>query len=101
MQLKGLGGIAACLVLFVAPFARAEGELTTKASAEVGAYADSVAVEVLTPTVAGSVESPTAGWRVDGHYLVDVVTAASPDIVATASRRWTEVRQAGHIGGRY
>jgi hypothetical protein len=45
--------------------------------------------------------SPTAGWGVNGRYLLDVVTAASPDIVATASPRWTEVRHAGNLGVKY
>jgi Protein of unknown function (DUF3570) len=76
-------------------------ELTSKASTEVAAYQDSVATSVLTPSVGLSVESPTAGWRVNGRYLVDVVSAASPDIVATASPRWTEVRHAGTAGARY
>ncbi len=40
-----------------------------------------------------------AGWSVDGRYLVDVVSAASVDIVSTASRRWEEVRHAGSLGG--
>ena len=62
---------------------------------ELGTYADSDHVEVLTPSVAGEVEDPTAGWSAHGEYLVDAVSAASVDIVSTASRHWTEVRQAG------
>lgn len=85
---------------FVSDVARA-GDVTTKASTEVAAYQDSVATSVLTPSVGVSVENPTAGWRGNGRYLVDVVTAASPDIVSTASPRWTEVRNAGNIGARY
>jgi hypothetical protein len=78
-----------------------EGRTDVRVRSEVAGYTDSVAVGVLTPSVRGKVESPTAGWSVDGSYLVDVVTAASPDVVSTASRRWSEVRQAGAIGGRY
>jgi hypothetical protein len=33
--------------------------------------------------------------------LVDVVSAASVDIIATASRRWHEVRHAGTLSGEY
>jgi hypothetical protein len=58
-------------------------------------------VSVLTPTVGVSVDDPVAGWGIDGHYLVDIVSAASPDIVATASPRWTEVRNAGDLGIKY
>jgi hypothetical protein len=70
-------------------------------AAAMTAYSDTNAVSVLTPTINGSIEQPTAGWGATAAYLVDVVTAASPDIVSTATRRWTEVRHAGSIGGRY
>jgi hypothetical protein len=75
--------------------------LTTRGFTEIGGYQDSVAVSVLTPSVGASVEDPTSGWGIDGRYLVDFVTAASPDIVATASPRWSEVRHAGNLGARY
>jgi len=71
------------------------GKLVERASTEMAAYSDTNHVAVLTPSITGHVENPTAGWSVDGSYLVDVVSAASVDIVSTASRRWTEVRQAG------
>jgi hypothetical protein len=75
--------------------------IDVRASSDVSAYGDSDHVFVLTPSIAGNVGDPLAGWRVDGSYLVDVVSAASVDIVSTASRRWTEVRQAGTLGGEY
>ncbi len=86
--------------VFVVRNARA-GDVTAKASSEIAGYQDSVATSVLTPSIGVSLESPTAGWAANGRYLVDVVTAASPDIVSTASPRWSEVRNAGTIGGRY
>ena len=67
----------------------------------MGSYADSDHVFGFTPSIAGNVGNPTAGWSMDGSYLVDVVSAASVDIVSTASRHWTEVRQAGTLGGTY
>jgi len=97
MQLKLR--IAFLVIAYAAP--AVGDELTKRVSSEVGAYTDSVGVSVLTPTVAGSVENPTAGWGVNGRYLVDMVSAASPDIVATASPRWGETRHAGGIGARY
>lgn len=78
-----------------------ESNVTARASLEVAGYRDTLATAVLTPSVGGTVESPTAGWGITGRYLVDVVSAASPDIVATASPRWTEVRHAGNLGARY
>jgi hypothetical protein len=106
MQLGGRVSAAVGVLLFgslhVLPARADEGSnLTARASTEIAAYHDSTATSVLTPSIAASVESPTAGWGVNGRYLVDVVTAASPDIVSTASPRWTEVRNAGGLGFRY
>jgi hypothetical protein len=77
------------------------GNITARASAEVGGYVDSTATSVLTPSIAATVESPTEGWGVSGRYLVDMVSAASPDIVSTASPNWREIRHAGNLGARY
>jgi hypothetical protein len=75
--------------------------ITTRVGTQIAGYTDSVGVSVLTPSVSGRVENPIAGWSAQGRYLVDMVSAASPDVVATASPRWTEVRHAGSIGGQY
>ena len=80
-----------------APFRR----LNSVVSFDIGGYIDTQATTVLTPSLGGSVEDPVAGWSVNGRYLVDMVSAASPDIVATASPNWQEVRNAGNIGGKY
>jgi hypothetical protein len=56
---------------------------------------------VLTPSVGLGVANPTAGWSVNGKYLIDMVSAASPDIVATASPNFKEVRHGGGLGFRY
>jgi hypothetical protein len=71
------------------------------ASMEVGAYVDSDNVFVVTPTVAGSIGNELAGWHLSGRYLVDVVSAASADVVSTASPPFTEVRHAGTLEGTY
>lgn len=70
-------------------------------SSEIGGYADTNHVFVVSPTIAGHVANPTAGWSLDGRYLVDVVSAASVDIVATASPNFREVRHVGNLGGSY
>jgi hypothetical protein len=69
--------------------------LSAHLATEYGQYADTDHVFVETPSIRGAVSNPTAGWSVGGQYLVDVVSAASVDIVSTASRRWQEVRQEG------
>jgi hypothetical protein len=71
--------------------------LTIRGGMEVASYNDSTNVDVLSPTLFLSAENPTAGWRVGGSYTVDVVSNASPDIVATATRRFDEVRNAGSL----
>jgi Protein of unknown function (DUF3570) len=78
-----------------------EGKLLARASTEIAAYSDTDHVAVFTPSVAGHVENPSAGWSVDASYLIDVVSAASVDIISTASRRWTEVRHAAEAGAAY
>jgi hypothetical protein len=83
------------------PAPPAENPIDVRASTALAGYADTDHVFVVSPTIAGSLTDPTAGWSVDGRYLVDVVSAASVDIVSTASRRWIEVRNVGSLGGAY
>jgi hypothetical protein len=100
MQLKRWLWLAVPLVWLES--ARAEGgHIAASAPTEMGAYSDTDHVAVLTPSVSGHVEDPGAGWSLDGTYLVDVISAASVDIVSTASSRWTEVRQAGDARASY
>lgn len=75
--------------------------ITTRAGSEVAGYSDSMAVQVLSPSVTASVADEVAGWSVGGRYLLDAVSAASVDIVATASPRWNELRHVGSIDGSY
>jgi hypothetical protein len=80
---------------------RAPEDTTTKrASMELAGYNDSDHVTVVTPSVALGIED-TSGASLHATYLVDVVSAASVDIVSTASSRWKEVRQAGSVSGEY
>jgi Protein of unknown function (DUF3570) len=89
------------VVVAVTFAARADGNVTARATTEVAAYSDTDHVAVLTPSISGHIASPTAGWSVDGSYLVDVISAASVDIVSTASQQWTEARQAGTLSASY
>jgi len=73
--------------------------LNFKFGLEFSAYHDSDKVDVVSPTIFFNVENPTGGWGFGGSFLVDVVTAASTDIVATASPRWTEQRYVPALGG--
>jgi Protein of unknown function (DUF3570) len=75
--------------------------LSVRAASDVGTYADTDHVYVITPSLSGTISSPIEGWSVGGSYLVDVISAASVDIVATASQNWHEVRHAGTLHGAY
>ncbi len=75
--------------------------IDARVGTEYGQYADTDHVFVETPSVHGTVANPVAGWSASGQYLVDVVSAASVDIVSTASRNWNEVRQEGNVEGAY
>jgi len=82
---------------------RAPIEDTSKkhASLETAAYTDDQHVSVFTPSITGNVENVVDGASLSGTYLVDVVSAASVDILSTASPQWHEVRHAGMISGAY
>lgn len=54
---------------------------------------------VVTPTLAAAVEGPSGRWGIDASMLVDVISQASADLVATASQRGPEVRYAPTLGG--
>jgi tetratricopeptide (TPR) repeat protein len=87
-------------------FPKEEKPLIVRAGMDVGVYNDSTSVQVLSPMFRGAVISPTGGWNVGASYTIDVLTAASPDVVATASRRFDDTRHAvtgtaGYKPGRY
>ncbi len=75
--------------------------LVVRMGTDMAGYTDTTNVHVLTPSARASVTSPTSGWNVGGAYLVDFVTAASPDIVSQASRRYREQRHVGSLTGGY
>jgi hypothetical protein len=66
---------------------------------ELSGYHDTDHVDVISPGVLASVENPTGGWGFGASFLVDVVTAASADVVANASPRWNELRYVPSING--
>lgn len=100
----GISTLAACAALVGsarAQEASSPSNVDEHFALEYGQYADTDHVFVETPSISGTVSDPLKGWSIGGHYLVDVVSAASADIVSTASRRWTEVRQAGGVAASY
>lgn len=78
-----------------------KSNLVGRVNSEVSVYSDTEAVTVFTPTIGASIENPLSEWSIGANYLVDVVSAASVDIVATASRQWKEVRHAASFDAAY
>ncbi|CAN5214472.1 hypothetical protein BH09MYX1_BH09MYX1_46370 [soil metagenome] len=68
--------------------------IVVRAGLDISAYTDTNAVNVVSPSINGSVSSPTAGWNFGASYLLDVVTAASPDVVSMASPAFRDRRHA-------
>lgn len=75
------------------------GGLSAQTKGEFSAYTDTDAVSVWSPAVGATVGNPLAGWSTTGTYMVDVVSAASVDVVSAASGRWREKRQAASLSG--
>lgn len=108
---KGTRGDAAIIRCMAQAFTRAEfanciasslgkgSALNFTAGFEFSAYHDSDHADAITPTLSLSVESPTSGWGAGGAFLVDVVSTASTDVVASASPPIQEIRYAPSLGG--
>ncbi|MGD0525981.1 MAG: DUF3570 domain-containing protein [Polyangiaceae bacterium] len=77
-----------------------EDTATEHAALEIAGYNDSDHVTVVTPSITAGIDN-VSGGSLNASYLVDIVSAASADIVSTASRRWEEIRQAGSLAGQY
>jgi hypothetical protein len=80
--------------------APAEGSTNTDVGMEFAAYSDTDHIAVITPSINAGFHN-ISGWALHGNYLVDVVSAASADIVSTASSQWHEIRQAGALSATY
>ncbi|HEX3597038.1 MAG TPA: DUF3570 domain-containing protein [Polyangiaceae bacterium] len=75
--------------------------ILARASGATTFYADTDHVSVVTPVATAELGDRYSVWNVRAQYLVDVISAASVDIVSTASQRWHEVRQAGSLEAAY
>jgi hypothetical protein len=75
--------------------------IVIRAAIDLSGYSDTNSVAVYTPGINASVVSPTAGWNVGGNFILDAVSAASPDIVSTASPPFEEFRYGGGFTGGY
>ena len=96
MRHRLLAPIAAAVTLASAASAQSARWET---GGEVAGYGDSDHVWVLTPSARAQVRA--GGFDAQASYLVDIVSAASVDIVSTASPRWNEVRHAATLGAGY
>jgi hypothetical protein len=79
---------------------KVEGTANEHVGGEFAVYTDTDHVTVVTPSINAGIEN-IGGVALSGSYLADVVSAASADIVSTASSRWQEVRHAGTLSATY
>lgn len=84
--------IAALAALLAAPPASAQS--VVEADARTGVYQDTDATRIVTTTARLKV-SPIEQFYVGGHYLADLVSSASVDVVSAATGRWEETRHEG------
>jgi hypothetical protein len=77
-----------------------EDTATKRVGMEFAGYNDSDHISVLTPSIHAGLEN-VSGASLNASYLIDVVSAASADIVSTASRRWQETRNAGTLSAQF
>ncbi len=84
-----------------APRVSRSSNVSVAASSELATYADSDHVYVFTPSLGGTIANVASGWSVSGRYLVDVVSAASADVVSTASPPFVEARHVGTLDAAY
>ena len=80
--------------------AKLEDTATKQVGLEFASYTDTDHVTVFTPSIHAALGN-VGGASLNASYLADVVSAASADIVSTASSRWNEVRHAGTVNGQY
>jgi hypothetical protein len=94
LNAKSEAELAAC-------FAKSKDTVLIRAGAEISGYVDTQRVNVVTPAIRAGIDGPTRDWSVNASYLVDVVSAASADVVSMASPRFGDVRHAGTVAGNY
>lgn len=75
--------------------------LVVRAALEMSSFADTLDVVILNPEVRFNIASPTKGWSFGASYLIDVISAASPDFVSTASPTGHDMRHAVGVNGAY
>jgi hypothetical protein len=90
------GRAGACVITLLAlsvvrPIA---AQSVAEADARTGIYEDTDATRIITTTAKLKV-SPVEQFFVGGHYLADVVSSASVDVVSAATERWEETRHEG------
>jgi hypothetical protein len=101
VKLAAPHSLAAALLCLSLPCEAEPSSVRWETGGEVAGYADSDSVWVVTPSARAQAREATVGWSASGGYLVDVVSAASVDIVSTASPRWFEIRHAGNLSAGY
>lgn len=93
MQLKGAASNLVAL-LFVTSSTVSHADPLVEADARTSVYQDTDQTTIVTTIVQAKV-SPIEQLSFSGHYLADVVSSASVDVVSAATGRWDETRHEG------
>lgn len=96
----GLLGTAFAVATLTPSVARADDpEAGTKAQTDFLFYSDTDSVIVFSPQVSVAHGFDDEGSAVSARYTVDAITAASVDVVSSASYRFSEVRHEVNLAG--
>ena len=97
---SGRVAVTRILAIFVVCFASASAWAADRAHSSVLIYSDTDHVQVISPTVSGSVDAGKA--TVTSVVSMDLISAASVDLVTAASPKgYAETRTQVDAGGRY
>jgi len=95
-----LSWVVFCALSGLSGSALAQDKPTVAVDTRTSLYQDTDATTIST-TVVGAQASPIEEVTVSGHYLADIITTASVDVVTAATRRWYETRHEGEGGVSY
>lgn len=98
MQLRTPTLLLASALALLASVAHAEGEGDWRISSDTLVYTDTDNVLVVTPQVAVAHPLDASGGAASARVVVDVVSAASVDVVSQATKRFSEVRTEVDLG---
>ncbi len=100
LKLRHVFPLISAVFVFAGGLGAASAEPTVTADGRTSYYQDTDETTISTTVVALS-GKPIDELTIWGHYLADIVSSASVDVVSAATDRWTETRHEGTWGAAY